>query len=69
MSDESRGRVMAIWVMAFGGTVPIGNLVAGPLIEWTSMTAVVLAGAAVALGLAAYARRLGKDEVAIAPAP
>ena len=34
--------------MGFGGTVPIGNLIAGPLIEATSVTTVVLAGAAVA---------------------
>jgi hypothetical protein len=35
--------------------VPIGNLIAGPLIELTSVTAVILAGSVVALGLAAYA--------------
>ena len=36
---------MALWIMGFGGTVPIGNLIAGPLIEATSVTTVVLAGA------------------------
>jgi predicted MFS family arabinose efflux permease len=55
LDDSNRGRVMALWIMGFGGTVPIGNLMAGPLIEATSVTAVVLAGAAVALGLAGYA--------------
>jgi MFS family permease len=55
LDDSNRGRVMAIWIMCFGGTVPLGNLIAGPLIEATSITAVVLAGAAVALGLAVYA--------------
>jgi predicted MFS family arabinose efflux permease len=55
LDDSNRGRVMAIWIMCFGGTVPLGNLIAGPLIEATSITAVVLAGAAVALGLALYA--------------
>jgi MFS family permease len=55
LDDSNRGRVMAIWIMCFGGTVPIGNLIAGPIIEATSVTAVVLAGAAVALGLAVYA--------------
>ena len=39
------GRVMAIWIMAFGGTVPIGALVAGPLIERFGMTDVMLFGA------------------------
>jgi hypothetical protein len=46
---------MALWIMGFGGTVPIGNLLAGPIIEATSVTTVVLAGAVVALALAAYA--------------
>ena len=45
---------MALWIMGFGGTVPIGNLIAGPIIDATSVTAVMLAGAAVALGLAWY---------------
>lgn len=48
LDDRVRGRVMAIWVMTFGGTVPIGALVAGPIIDATSITAVVLAGAVVA---------------------
>jgi len=55
LSDVVRGRVMAIWMMAFGGTVPVGVLVAGQVAEATSITAVVLAGAIVALLLAAYA--------------
>jgi MFS family permease len=55
LDDRSRGRVMALWIMGFGGTVPIGNLIAGPVIEATSVTAVVLFGALVALALAAWA--------------
>ena len=55
LDDSNRGRVMALWIMGFGGTVPIGNLIAGPLIELTSVTTVVLAGAAIAVALAAYA--------------
>jgi len=55
LDDRVRGRVMAIWVMSFGGTVPIGALVAGPIIDATSITAVVLSGAAVAGLLAWYA--------------
>ena len=54
-TTRNRGRVMALWIMGFGGTVPIGNLIAGPLIEATSVTAVCSAGAVVALALAAYA--------------
>ncbi len=55
LDDSNRGRVMALWIMGFGGTVPIGNLIAGPIIEATSVTTVVLAGAAIAVGLAVYA--------------
>jgi predicted MFS family arabinose efflux permease len=55
LSDAVRGRVMALWMMAFGGTVPIGVLVAGQVADVTSITAVVLAGALVALLLSAYA--------------
>ncbi|HZM31594.1 MAG TPA: MFS transporter [Acidimicrobiales bacterium] len=56
LADYERGRVMALWIMGFGGTVPIGNLLAGPVIDRTSITLVLLVGAAVAFGLAAYAR-------------
>lgn len=55
LDDSNRGRVMALWVMGFGGTVPVGNLLAGPVIEATSITAVVLFGAAVSVALAWYA--------------
>jgi predicted MFS family arabinose efflux permease len=55
LDDRVRGRVMALWMMGFGGTVPVGNLIAGPVIEATSVTAVVLFGAAVAVALAAWA--------------
>ena len=51
IEDEVRGRVMALWTMSFGGMVPISNLIAGPLIERTSVTAVVALGAVVALAL------------------
>ena len=54
--NRVRGRVMALWIMGWGGTVPVGNLIAGPLIEATSITAVMLAGAAFAVLLSFYAR-------------
>jgi MFS family permease len=56
VSNAERGRVTALWIMGFGGMVPLGNLIAGPLIEATSVTTVLLGGAAWALGLAGYAR-------------
>jgi MFS family permease len=68
LDDSNRGRVMALWIMGFGGTVPIGNLIAGPLIEATSVTTVVLAGAVFTLVLAAYAD-LEEPTVAVADSP
>ena len=55
LTDDVRGRVMALWMMAFGGTVPVGVLVAGWVADFTGITAVVLAGGVVALLLAWYA--------------
>jgi MFS family permease len=55
LDDSNRGRVMALWIMGFGGTVPLGNLIGGPLIQSTSVTTVVLSGALIAVGLAWFA--------------
>ncbi len=55
LDDRVRGRVMALWVMCFGGTVPIGGLIAGPVIEATSVTAVMVFGAVMAAVLGGYA--------------
>ena len=33
LTPAIRARVMALWFMAFGGTVPIGNLIFGPLVD------------------------------------
>ena len=55
LDDRVRGRVMALWVMAFGGMVPLGTLVAGTVATHTSITLVMLLGAGVAALLAYYA--------------
>ncbi len=55
LDERTRGRVMALWVMAFGGTVPIGGLIAGPIIDATSVTLVVLFGAVMAALLIPFA--------------
>ena len=57
LRDEVRGRVMALYMMGFGGTIPLGLLVAGPIATRTNITTVVVAGALVALLLAARAAR------------
>ena len=54
LADEERGRVMALWIMGFGGTVPLGVLVAGWVIHATSITEVLLFGAVWAVVLAAW---------------
>lgn len=52
VEDHVRGRVMALWIMSFGGTVPLGTLALSPLADATSVTVVALLGAAVAALLA-----------------
>jgi predicted MFS family arabinose efflux permease len=66
LEDSTRGRVMALWIMGFGGTVPVGNLLAGPVIEATSVTAVLLFGVVVAVALASYAGGLDPGRVSAA---
>jgi MFS family permease len=56
VADAIRGRIMALWMMGFGGMVPLGVLVGGIVANVTSETAVLLAGAIVALALSFYAR-------------
>ena len=55
LEDRLRGRIMALWIMSFGGTVPIGVLIGGYLVKGgVSITAVMLGGAVIAVLLAAY---------------
>jgi MFS family permease len=56
LHDDVRGRVMALYMMAFGGTVPVGLLAAGPIAGATSITAVLLGGAVAAVLLAFVVR-------------
>jgi len=55
LDDAVRGRVMALWIMGFGGTVALGNLIIGPVVAVVGITPVLLFGAGVALLLAWYA--------------
>lgn len=68
VDDRVRGRVMALWIMGWGGMVPVGNLLAGPLIDATSITLVMLIGAAFSAVLAAYARLDVASDRATSPA-
>jgi MFS family permease len=51
LEDHERGRVMSLWFMAFGGTVPLGNLVFAPAIDAIGARWVLLGGALWALFL------------------
>lgn len=55
LHESVRGRVLALWMMGFGGTVGIGNLLVGPVVAAVGITSVLLFGAGVALVLAWYA--------------
>ena len=54
LASHERGRVMSLWFMAFGGTVPLGNLVFGPVIDAIGARWVLLCGALWALFLARW---------------
>ncbi len=54
LENAERGRIMALWIMSFGGTVPIGVLVGGYLVAPLGITTVIMIGVVVALLLAWY---------------
>ncbi len=51
-----RGRVAAIWVLSFGGVVPIANLIGGRLVEATSLATLMNIGVASAAALGIFSR-------------
>jgi MFS family permease len=56
LEDQVRGRVMALWVLSFGGVVPLSNLVSGFVVERTSVSLVIYGGAISAWLIAANSR-------------
>ncbi|MBA3400073.1 MAG: MFS transporter [Acidimicrobiia bacterium] len=54
LRDTERTVVMPLWFMAFGGSVPIGNLAFGPVVDAIGARPVMIGGAVVALVLARY---------------
>jgi predicted MFS family arabinose efflux permease len=52
IEDHERAVVMSLWFMAFGGTVPLGNLVFGPLMDHIGARWIMLGGALFAVFLA-----------------
>jgi MFS family permease len=63
LSDDVRGRVMALWFMAFGGMVAVAGLAFGPILDTTDGTVVLGIGAvsAALLGWWCDLRRLAVD--------
>ncbi|MEO5974762.1 MAG: MFS transporter [Ilumatobacteraceae bacterium] len=62
LEPEIRGRIMALWFMAFGGTVPLGNLLFGPLIDEHGSQWLLFMGAAWAGILAWWCNIAGLDD-------
>ncbi|MGA0064742.1 MAG: MFS transporter [Ilumatobacteraceae bacterium] len=54
LAPNERGRVLALWFMLFGGMVPVGNLVFGPLVDRFGARWLMFVGAAWALFLARW---------------
>jgi MFS family permease len=55
LDDSVRGKVMALWIMGFGGTVPFGGMAGGLLVEWLGIPPMIGVSAAFALFLAWWA--------------
>ncbi len=64
LADHERGASMPLWFMAFGGTVPLGNLMAGPIMDAVGARWVLGVGAAFAVLLAWWSNlaRLDRDD-------
>ena len=67
LHENVRGRVMALWMMGFGGTVGVGNLLIGPVVAAVGITDVLLFGACIALALAWYADVRPRPDVQVVP--
>lgn len=55
LDHSIRGRVSAVWMMCFGGTVPVAGLIAGWIVSHSTVNTVVYFGAAFAIFLAWFA--------------
>lgn len=55
LDDSLRGKVLALWIMGFGGTVPFGGIAGGGLMNRFGIFPVLVLGALMAIGLAVYA--------------
>lgn len=67
LDDAVRGKVMALWIMGFGGTVPFGGLAGGVVIEHFGIMPMLIIGAITALALAYYADLVPEPSAPSAP--
>ncbi len=68
VEDAKRGRVMSIFVMAFTGTMPLGNLMMGSLAGWLgAVPATALSGVVCLLAAVTFNRKLPKLRAAASP--
>ncbi|MGD9701474.1 MAG: MFS transporter [Acidimicrobiia bacterium] len=54
IEDHERAVIMSLWFMTFGGTVPLGNLVFGPIMDHIGARWIMLGGAVFAVFLARW---------------
>ena len=64
LHPHERGPTMALWFMAFGGTVPLGNMLFGPLVDRYGSRWLLFVGAAWALVMAWWCNTRAIDESA-----
>ena len=64
LQAHERGRTMALWFMSFGGTVPLGNMLFGPLVDRYGSRWLLFVGAAWALVMAWWCNTRAIDESA-----
>lgn len=71
LADVERASVMPLWMMSFGGTVPFGNMLGGPVIDHIGVRPLLLFGAvaAVVIMWRLDMTRLPKSEFLHEPAP
>ncbi len=62
LADHERAAAMPLWFMSFGGTIPIGNLIAGPIMDAVGARWVLAVGAVFAVALAWWANLARLDE-------
>ena len=68
VEDDKRGRVMSLFTMAFTGTVPLGNLVAGAVADRVGAAATLRMSGILCLGIVAvFYRQLPRLREAAAP--